>query len=470
GKLTPLQPAVETRNGTQLKTGAQSGPVLPPGLYRLEIAESSGVARLQLALDILNQWRKRERYAPLELGELPPPLEGNAAEPDRFERELVKTRLEWFKQNWSVAYYAALLSLAEPSQRAGLMEVVRQAGLKLWHPTLQSAEAHFTMVDETTMGSGLGTVLGWEKAEELLAAHPFASLDEISQACTLTKVEWERLAWSGLLDHFGARESLAELAGELVRRGETWREWQNRLARSETAQIYPQKVTTEGQMSLFELLDPVKALEEALEAPEVKPLELPEVKPLSRLQRLRQQFEVLGFYTTEHPLWSRLIPDRTDPARSDPLTLSESLAKAQENGDGQPLVLVGMVTGLRRLPFTEKEGRGQELTVVRLEDWTERVEVLVPPDLQLSLVLEEGLALTVQARWLKPDPAQTSRPVLVAEDIDSYPPSRQFTAGEEDPEFVVIPEEEVSTLSGSSLSEMPWGDEGWTNSFFAEYG
>ena len=457
GDMTLLQPASETSDGISLKMAAQVGPVLPPGLFCLEVAESAGLSRLQMTLNIFNEWRRHSGVAPLEPDELPQPVEGDYEAAGFYERVLVMTRLEWFKQTAPAAHYAAALTLAEPAKRAGWAELVRQTGLKLLPPDLQSSQAYFSLEAEANIRSGLVAVLNWEKAEAVAAARPFASLEEMVQICDLSKAELERLAWSGALDQFGQREALVEMAEALAQAGSEWRNRQSRLQQAETDRNFPQ-INPSGQLNLFDLVEEI-----ALEEPELKPIELPELERLSHLKRLGHQFETLGFNTTEHPLWAQLPSDKTDSSRSDPLNLGEVLAKA---GQSQPLTLAGMIVGLRRLPFTE-QGQGQELTIVRLEDWSERLELLIPPGLPNSFELEEGLALTALARWLEPG-LNTERPVLVAEALDSYPPTKELTPGEDEAaDFAAALVENEDLPAPSEVT--PPSDDSWASSLFTEY-
>jgi hypothetical protein len=461
--ITPLQPAIETRHGIELRIGAQLGPVLPSGLYRLEVSEASGIARLQLALDIYNQWLLRQGKEPLEPGELPQPVEGDNIEPGTYERVLLDTRLEWFRQNHPAAWYAAALSLAKPEKRAGLAELARQNGLVILPPRLETDHPYFTIENETTIQSGLVAILGWEKAEEVRNARPFEKLNDLVSTGLLTKKEqWEALAWSGALDHLGTREAVAESAGILAETGEEWSRRHTEEAEKETSPSGSEADRGAGQLTLFDLFETMPEI--APEAPEIKLVELPEVEPLSRMQRLRQQFASLGYYTAEHPLWSLLPPDRADSSRSNIMMLSEASAKAGQEEQSQPILIAGLVAGLRRLPFTEDE-RGQELTVVRLEDWTGRAEMLVPPALTLPFSLEEGAALTALARWIKAEP----HPVLVAEKLDVYPPSGPMVPDDDEvADFALALDNAAEIPNGGTPDGPP--DDSWATSLFDGYG
>ncbi len=469
GDMTPAQLAVSNSDGKELHLAAQVGRgMLPPGVYRLEVSESLGVARLQLALDIYNQWRIKGGLPPLAPEEMGQPVEGDSPredqQPGSFERFLVQFRLNWFKEQFPAAYYAAALSLAEPGKRAGLVEAIRQAHLKILPPSVQAGQPYFVMEDETTLRAGLTTVLSREKAEAVATTHP-KSLEELVKKCSLplSKEDWAKLGWAGALDEFANREAIAEAASELAQIGQQWQEWQQRQSEAENESENVRPESKLEPLTLFDLFESAEVAEELPALPEPKMPELPEIPPLSPLQKLRKQAEVLNFYTSEHPLWQQLIEDNKDNTRLGPLTLVEVLAKGSETG--KPLTLAGMITGLRRLPFTEGDGRGQELAVVWLEDWTCRIELLIPPKLAAGTELSEGTALTVEARWLKSD----SRPALVAEGLNSYPPSGEFTRSEEE----VALDDNLAMIDEPSLVNLtppPPEDDSWANSLFAEYG
>ncbi len=486
GRLKEKIVLLPARAADSLEIGAMTGPVLPDGCARLEIYESSGVGRLQQALDLLNDGRRKAGDAPLTAAELPTPAVGEyETQTGAFERALVIKQLEWLKLYHPAAYYAAAMTLAafEPTKLTGLAELVRQSGLRLLPPDINLSAVDFTL--ESSAGeqteairTGLACLLPPEQAGQMVAARQsgdFGNLDDFVKRVGLDAAQIERLAWVGALDAFGERERMAAGAEQIAATGQAWQEWHSRAAvQSETAPNAAPVETTSGQLSLFDLFDAPAPAD--MSPPEEPPrLDLAEVAPVSRLEKLRQAYQALGFVTAEHPLWSLLSPGGAEVSRDDPLPLSRFANLNEVGSETQPSIVAGLVTALRRLPIAgSAEGGGEELTVLQLEDFSGRAEVLnLRTTSAEGVELVEGAALIVRVRPLKLSKA-AARPVLVALAIAPYPPQPGMLlapAAEELPEAALSAALETGSAEPppASSSTTP-DDQGWADSLFAGLG
>ncbi len=396
------------------------GGELPPGTGLVEIVESKGVSWLQLALDILNNWLEKQNTPFVSFQELPIPgeeFEGS------LEKALINTRLEFLKQHHPAAYYAAALELAQPSQRTGLAEVIRLAGLKLSPPEIGNESPDCSLEDETNIRVGVNLIVPTLKKDDI---SPESKLEDIAAKLELSVEGWERLVWSGAVDAYGPREQLAAGAQALARYGATYRERTAQEQPHQTPDVLLTNPET-AQMSLFDHFGDFEIVEDIL--PELPVLELPDYTPLSRLELLRKQRESLGFYTTAHPLWDKVPGVTSDTSRNDPLDLAVAL---QDSNNSSVLLVSGMVVGLRRLPIAAQSGNGQELTVLRLEDWSGQAELIVPPATSLSgAVLEEGAAISALVQRILPA-GENAQPVLLAKALDAYPPTANLKISEEE--------------------------------------
>jgi|GEM_PF-1773822 len=415
--LMPLQPA--ENNQGQLQSAVLAGSNLPPGIALVEVVESKGVAWVQLAIDKMDALFYRQGKK-ISARNLLPSVFGEYE--DDYHKELINEQLDFLKQQHPAAYYAAALELAQPTQRAGLAEVIRLAGLKLLPPDIANESLNCSLEDETSIRVGINIIL--PQVENSILAE--STLQDVAAQLDLTAEGWERLAWSGALDAFGPREQLAAGAQALTRYGAAYRE--------RAAQEHPHPTTDAplpqpetAQMTLFDLFGDFEIVEDIL--PELPTLELPEYTPLSRLELLRKQRAGLGFYTTEHPLWDKVAGTTSDTSRNDPLDLVVAL---QDSGNNSVLLVSGMVVGLRHLPIAAQAGNGQELTVLRLEDWSGQAELIIPPATSLSgALLEEGAAIAALVQRVLAA-GENAQPVLLAKALDAYPPTTNLKISEDE--------------------------------------
>ena len=449
--LVPLQPAQAERG---LALGTQCGPLAPAGSARVEVGESNGVTRLQLALDILNEWRTRNEQPLLQLAEIP--LENLAAEAS--ERDRLQARFEWLRQRQPAAYFATQLQLtADPARRASWAEAVRLEGLKLLPPSVETSAVDFKLEGATddTIQVGLDGLLSREAAQHLVAvrqAEPFKDLNDFIKRITLTTEEIERLAWVGALDSFGERTQLVANAPRLAEAAHAWQDW--RQTQTTEASALNSTAPPAAQLTLFDLFDTTPT-----ETPvEPAPVELAETPKVSRLEKLRHARQILGFFTAEHPLWDQPVPTHTDAGSDLPIALAN--IAAQE--DSRPLLVMGLVTGIRRLPITlsPEQGQGEELTILQLEDFTGQAQLLVPRDTSAPEVqLEEGLALA--ARVNRTSQTESKVNVLIAVALAAYP-ALPGTPTAATPDDLEVDQEPAQAA--------PPEDESWSTSLFASLG
>ncbi len=452
----------------------------PPGVNPVGIYDPSGLDRLKLSLDIYNEWRLREGMVPFKLADISlpenlpsDPASQNPGQEDPGEN-LLKNRLEWFQKEVPGAFFAAALSQAGPGERAELALAARLEGLKILPPLVPAKYPFFILEDRETIRVGLVALFGWEKALELTSLPPPITLEEFVKTFPLDEEQMEKLAWAGALDNFGPREALAAAANRITEEGNKWRRAEkDRLDRKNNSG--KEKISSVGQLSLFDLF----AAEDPGSSPEpvFALFELPQTPPVSRLEYLLKQFQTLSFYTAEHPLWEVPISNLAETSRSEVIPLGEISTKIEVGGEGKTIILSGLVLAVRHLPFTEEDGNGQELTIVRLEDWTGKVELLIPPEMIFSFELEEGIGVTAQARPLGTEnkPGEKERPfLLIAEALAVYPPPAGFGAVSAKEDLTGL-ENEAGRSSQSGELEGPGqagsnpDDETWSNSLFETF-
>ncbi|NWJ49051.1 MAG: PHP domain-containing protein [Chloroflexi bacterium] len=439
--LTPLQPA-ETKSGDIVESMLAGG-VLPETIGLLEIEESKTVAWVEHTLAIINKGRETEPRLSLVNLPVQAPSESD-------DRDYLRVVLEYLMSKHPAACYGAALGLAEFHQRAAIAEMIRRSGVKLLSPDLQKQNVECTLEGENSLRAGLCLAVNRLEAAKL-SENANLTLEELAQKFTFDPEAWERLCWSGALDGFAQRETLANNIATLHNYSRAYADWKSQQQKSEKKLAIPER---QGQLSLFDLPETENEMIEPATLPPV--LSLAETsEKLPKLQLLRHQFEALGFYTAEHPLWDWCVTGAADANRSDPVELVQAL-KADTI---VPLTVGGFVTGLRRIPLAAEQSGGQEFAVALLEDWSGRAELVIPHLLlNGGTNIAEGEIVFALVRRVIPN-NQNSRPALVAEAI-SLTPFAENAAGD----F-----EESANYDTTPESAAPVPSDEWATSLFSQY-
>ncbi len=195
-------------------------------------------------------------------------------------------RTAWLKAHYPAEFMAALLSseIGDTDEVVAYINEARELGIEVLSPDVNESGYRFTAVDDDRLRFGLGAIkgVGESAVRSILAARredgSFESLFDFCRRVDLrlnNRRAMEAMIQAGALDALGDRASMA--AGLEAVMGE--------------AQLR-QREEEAGQGSLFG----------GGEGPERPEPTLPEVEPWSERDRLAREKEVLGFYTSGHPL------------------------------------------------------------------------------------------------------------------------------------------------------------------------
>ncbi len=199
---------------------------------------------------------------------------------------ILSYRTAWLKAHYPAEFMAALLSseIGNTDKVVAYIHEASELGIEVLPPSVTESRYRFTVVDDDRIRFGLGAIkgVGQSAIRSILDARveaPFESLFDFCQRIDLrlnNKRVLEALVQAGALDAFGERASMvAGLETVLA-------EAQLRQRERET-----------GQVSLFGGGDG---------APPRPSPELPTVAPWGEAERLKREKEVIGFYTSGHPL------------------------------------------------------------------------------------------------------------------------------------------------------------------------
>jgi DNA polymerase-3 subunit alpha len=199
---------------------------------------------------------------------------------------ILSYRTAWLKAHYPAEFMAALLSseIGNTDKVVAYIGATRRLGIDVLPPSVNESRYKFTVVNDHTIRFGLGAVkgVGLSAIRSIIEAREerrFESLFDFCERVDLrlnNKRVIEAMIGAGALDEFGER---AQLTAGL----ETALSWAQLLQRERES----------GQTTLFG----------AVGDAEERPLpQLPTVEPWTEAERLTRERELLGFYTSGHPL------------------------------------------------------------------------------------------------------------------------------------------------------------------------
>ncbi|MCZ6636730.1 MAG: DNA polymerase III subunit alpha, partial [Alphaproteobacteria bacterium] len=291
---------------------------------------------------------------------------------------LIAYQTAWFKANYPVEFMAASMTL--DIGNTDKLNIFRQEldrlGIALLPPSVNASEARFA-VEQTDDGPAIRYALGAIKgvgvaAMETLVAErqangPFNTLFEFANRCdqkVVNKRQIENLGAAGSFDSLNPnRAQVLASVGDLTQRAQ--------VAASERAS---------GQGSLFGGDDNVDSSAERLA----------EVAPWPAMERLRHEFDAIGFYLSAHPLdayGSRL--ERLHVVKAAALTTHVSA------GDDVRIKLAGTVISRRE----RTSARGNRFAFVQMSDPSGLFEITVFSEVlnRARDILEAGCNILVSA-------------------------------------------------------------------------
>jgi len=266
----------------------------------------------------------------------------------------------FLKANYRVEYMTALLCVERNNtEKVGiLIGECRNTGIEVLPPDVNRSGLDFTIETSNegypAIRFGLGAVknVGEGPIEVILAARnadgPFGSLDDFCRRVDLRQVNrraLESLIKVGALHEFGTRAGLLGSLDQIL---------------GLSASVH--RARDVGQMSLFGEATGVKLHENPVEFSTGQ-----NVGEVAQREVLNWEKELIGVYVSEHPLVRTLLSLRD--------VVNSSVETLGDEGNGQQVVIAGMVQRVRRL--TTK--KGADMAFVTLEGIHSTCEVVVFP-------------------------------------------------------------------------------------------
>jgi DNA polymerase-3 subunit alpha len=289
---------------------------------------------------------------------------------------LIAYQTAWLKAHYRSFFMAAVLS-SDMDNTDKVDEFIRECrdlGLSVLPPDINQSFHAFTAVDDNTILYGLGALKGVGHAaidiieKDRDANGPFHDLSDFCNRMDHQKVNkraMDVLVRSGALDKLDPDGNRARMVNELPEAVHAAEQFQ--------------RDQESGQVDMFGSFSESSA-------PHIT--EHRNVRPWTRLQELQAERDTLGLFLTGHPVGLQA----GDIARFTACTLAavsdRMPAESKRGRNGTPMVLAGLVQGVRR--------RGNRGGFVVLEDHTGRIEAALFDDgwaLYADLLIKDSIVV-----------------------------------------------------------------------------
>ncbi len=351
----------------------------------------------------------------------------------------------WLKWHYPADFMAALLSsqIGDTDSVVKYINEARDMGIEVLPPDVNESGYKFTVVGEKRIRFGLGAIRNAGRSaldsvlESRAAGGPFTTIFDLTSRVDLrvaNKRVFEAMICAGALDALGGHR-----AQHLAVLDTAIRE----------ASLQQEDVNT-GQVSLF-------GAAATQDSPQTHaPLSLPNVPAWSETERLAREKEILGFYTSGHPL---------DPFRVEAELFATHRISELGAWRPEPMTLCVVITAVKR---QISKRNGAEFARLVLEDFSGSAEVIVFPEKwsAISDQIRTDVPVMLKGGYTKRD-KDAETPSFVVESVSKLAEVRAngnlklcltLTMGQSVPGAIQDVRSIFETHPGSAPVEIVWSD------------
>jgi len=268
---------------------------------------------------------------------------------------IISYHTAWLKRHYPADFMAALMSamIGDTDSVVKYINEAREIGIEILPPDVNESGYKFTVVGEKRIRFGLGGIrnVGKSAIDSIIAAKektPIKSIFDLAERVDLrvcNKRVFEALIQSGALDGLGGHRA----------------QYMTVLDSALNEASLQQEEIASGQVSMFGSTSSDAAREHVQQI-------LPNIAPWTESIRLAREKEILGFYTSGHPL--------------EPFTTECELFATHKVADlgkwsPDPMALCVVVTAIKR---QLSKRSGAEYARLTIEDFSGSTEVMVFPE------------------------------------------------------------------------------------------
>lgn len=289
---------------------------------------------------------------------------------------MISYRTSYLKAHFPTEFMAALLTSDHGNLEKIAIEIndCEAMGIDVMPPSINVSESTFSVESEGKIRFGLSAIkgIGEGPISEILKSRaekgPFQSLEDLASRLPpkiLNKKTIESLAYSGALDQFGERRTLAENFDELSRYSKN---------------VSQQKSAPEDQADLFQSFEDEHQIE-------LEKLKLRPVEALPIMEKLKLEKNYLGLYVSMHPLKGLTTYLKRK---------AKLIGDLNDKDIGKNVKLAGIITSLK----TVMTKAGTPMAYGELEDLTSKIEIVIFPKVyeQYKFKLKEDQILFIDGK------------------------------------------------------------------------
>ncbi len=267
---------------------------------------------------------------------------------------LVSYWTAFLKANYPLEYMASLLEgdLDNFDRIVVDLEECKKLGIEVLPPDINLSNSDFTIEEDKNIRFGLVAIknVGEDVVNNIVNERqengPFLNLDDFLYRMVEKKTQIKTIEYLikvGAFDSFGDRNSLLKSLEGLYNRYRREKEY--------------------SALGQYDLFSGKKELKKNVE----NPTPLPKIEPTPVIQKLEWEKELIGLYFSSHPLDSlELFLDEKG---------IQSIKNLKDLNDGDPVVIVGLITKIRRITTKKNEN----MAILIIEDKTGSIEIVAFP-------------------------------------------------------------------------------------------
>jgi DNA polymerase-3 subunit alpha len=280
---------------------------------------------------------------------------------------IIAYQTAYLKANYPVEYMAALLTSegSDVERISELIEECKKMGIEVLAPDINESFSNFSVVPEKSqIRFGLTAIknVGYNIVELIInerkKAGPFKTIhDYITRVDSkvLNKKSMESLVKAGCFDNLGERNQILGNLEKLL-------DWSKKN----------QKIKESGQKGLFDNCSSVSFNGD---------IALDKVPAAEDYDKLTWEKELLGLYISGHPLerFKDMLEQQTTPIKK--VNMDLSMVRDYSNPhqtyliSGESVTVGGIISNIKKI-ITKK---GQPMMFIKLQDLTDRIEVVIFP-------------------------------------------------------------------------------------------
>ncbi|MDR0306017.1 MAG: DNA polymerase III subunit alpha [Chitinispirillales bacterium] len=273
----------------------------------------------------------------------------------------VSYQTAYFKAHYPLEYMTAYLGayLGDMDEFLRIRNEAEKMGIRMLPPDVNKSEYDFS-IDSGSIRIGLGAIKNVGKAGDLILSArqekggPFTSIFDLCKSTDtriVNKKALESLICAGALDGFGVtRAQNFEAVAAALDYGNSCRQERD-----------------SGQVNLFDIFDSGDNSAPTVAVPEPQ---LPDVSPWSVNKQLQNEKEILGFYTSGHPLDQFFDEIR---GFSDADIASEAFKNIK---DGAQITIGGLVTSAKPRVIQGGRNAGKQMCILELESFDASIKLV----------------------------------------------------------------------------------------------